>query len=266
MLFFFKKKTITIDFVVPAEFSYVAEYSPVRKASKFVPEWYRNVRPSSVNELLERGIYDRESGSFKPPETNVRGCVGIKGALTKGMIIPLWSDLLVETFKDDTSYTYYFSDGKSSMEEHKNQQLGNFSNNYYHLKLKSPWVMAASRPFEYIYLPLTYHTGLDVNYLPYPAITHTISKYNSAGVNAFIVVKKDEDRKLLIKQNSPVVHMVPITESEVKFNNVVDTDYYYKLFALHNQMKFINKGFTQKLFDKKYNDEESKCPFSRFKL
>jgi len=252
MFFNFKKSPVQIDCFVPEAYSFAAEFAPVQKASKFLPQWFRNLPVINKQSFYERDINDNVG--------NVRGCPGIISSLSRGFIVPMWSDLRIDWVNDDLKYK--FSDKISKIDYHPNEQATGFADNHWILRLMSPWILKFSRPSTITSLPLTYYHGMDSPIRTIHGLMETRSRHNYIPSTQFLLLQKSTElKKYIIDFNTPIYHFVPMGEYEYKIKCHVDTKEYNKIFlTFSSPLSFFKKGIKQLAIDKK-KEEEKSCPF-----
>lgn len=236
MFFFFKKPTVTIDAFVPDNYAFALEYAPIQKASKFLPEWFKNL--PSLNKNIDK------------VKKNVKGCPGFISSLTDGFIVPMWCDLRLEWNQED--FYYAFSDRLSAIKFHSNEQASGFLDNYWILKVESPWLFSFSKHTKINQLPLTYFLGLDYPIKTLHGSQFTRSKFNALFSNNFFIIKKSEPEKITFKFNTPFVHFTLSSEQNYKLNCHIDTKK-YNLIAntIKTQISFVRNSLWQTIMDKK---------------
>lgn len=223
MIFIFKKTTIHLDFFVDENSTYVAEYSPVLKASKLIPEWFKELQTLAPKKLL-----DDVSLIFNHAK-NVKYCPGINTTLTSGFIVPLWCDLFFES--EENNWSYQFSDKQSVLHMHSNSQMTGCFDDYHIAKIQVPWIGRSSKACAFISLPPIYHTSLDKPYREIHGFIETCSRYNILNVNSFLLFKKGSG-KTIIPLHTPLSHMIPFGGEKVEIKCHVDTKEYNRLKSL----------------------------------
>ena len=215
MLFFFKEKPIEIIAFVSEKHRYVNTFSPIIPAVKSLPAWWKQTPASYFDwEIFQERNY-------------VRSCPGILNTLTTWYIIPLWSDVALE-YNENNSYRANVADKSLNVEMHDHQQSPGFYTDYYHFKLRSPWFFKT--PVSLAYLPPLYHLPSPAPYSIMSAIVPPIGKY--AGSHVFLFAKIMNQVKLFIKQSTPILHVVPITDKKVIFRTeVADATQMSKIFS-----------------------------------
>jgi hypothetical protein len=215
MLFFFKEKPIEIIAFVREKHAYVNNFSPIVPAKKCLPAWWKQMPASHFDwESFDEKLY-------------VRSCPGILNTLTSGYIVPLWCDIALE-YNDKNSYRANVADKSLRVDIHDHSQSPGFYPDHYHFKLVSPWWFKTS--VNLAFLPPLYHLNSPACYQTMPAIVPPIGEYSASHV--FIFAKIMDSAKLFLKQNTPILHVVPMTDKKVIFRTeVADESQMSKIFS-----------------------------------
>lgn len=221
MFFFFRKPKIQIDCFVPEKFAFAANYAPIQKASKFLPPWFRELPSLSEKDYL----YNFRNGF----QRNVKGCPGIVDTIFNGFIMPSWCDLIIGW--NENEYDYHFSDEISSITQHDNHQAKGFADNFWILKLYSPWILKFNKQVTVHYAPLTYHYGMDFPMKTLHGYNALWPKTNAMFTNQFMLFKKTEPGQVLIKHNKPLLHLQIPLEYQFDIKCHVDEKEYNRLHA-----------------------------------
>lgn len=243
-MIFFKKSKIVLDCFLPESFSYVKEYAPIQSASKFYPQWWKELE-------IEHFDFDKMHAV-----TNMKSCQGFVNVFRHGFILPLWSDFSLK-IDENGFYQYSYSDMKSSLDAHPNEQAGQYYKDYYFFKIISPWLIDSNKKDLYVnVMPCIWnHTE------PTPYITpYGITNFNSnPGTNIFLLLKK-EPQKIFIDYKTPMLHFIPITEKEIVLRHHVITDIE---FNKKNSEKSIPLTFNRKQINQD-RVKQGKCPLKTF--
>jgi hypothetical protein len=233
MLFTIKKSVNQVDFFVPNEYAFAAEYAPVEKASKFIPKWYKECPHSQIEQLT------------------VKTCVGLLNHLTSGFIVPMWSEYKINW--DNKGYRWDYSDLTSSCSHHKNEEIPGFCDGYFVVKIISPWLVVFKKQTSIMFVPPVYHTGFDAPYKMVPGCQTSMSTHNIMGTNNFLFLERKENQQsMLLKHRQPLTHLVPLNDYEYKIKCHVDTEKWKKFNSIiTGGITFRKKGIYQRLLDKK---------------
>ena len=216
----------------------VFEYAKIDKATKFFPDWWRNIPKDS-------------------PTPTMKMCSGFLDLYKKSFVLPLWSDFFV-TFKDDGSFTWnYPLDTESSADWHGPHQYPNWvDKSTQHLKLISPWVIHCDEEIYFQMSPVIYSRN---NLFDWVGLSGVVEyKYqHTTHVNIFFNLK--EKKEFSIEFGEPLLFILPITERKV----IIKTHLVSKEeFALKQSIfpKSRNRYLLSKKI-KKQQEQKSGCPF-----
>jgi len=180
----------------------VRKYTPVRPASEFVPEKFKQI-PAFV---------DKQHHMVDSVKT-VRVCPGINQYMGLGYVIPAWCD--IELIPDETSENIQirYSDPNFKPDFHYKEQLNNLLDKKFSvrvpIKLDNPWRIYTAKNWSLMYVPMLYWD--DRNWEALPGITD--NDIGPLGCPINIMLK--EPKYTLIKQGEPLVQLVPIYRQEV---------------------------------------------------
>jgi hypothetical protein len=211
MLFFFKEKPIEIIAYTNDEFLTINEQSPISPAKEYFPDWWKKTPSSTFN----WDTYNVDSTS--------KSCPGIAHTLQRGFILPLWSDLAIKTQADN--FLWRYADGLSRLDHHKTNEAPGFYEDHLIFKLVSPWQVKSPVPILF-----TFPFYLFTSPLPYLTPTGIVTPVSEmVATNVFILIKKSqEESRLMIKQGTPLIHLIPLTEKKVMFRTEVLSEDEYK--------------------------------------
>ena len=211
-------------------------------AAKFLPDWYKNLKPSYQTKNAWGLQYDLPT---------VRSCYGIKKTLTNGLIVPMWTDLIIE-IKPDGTFTYQLSDSNRIIETHSKIQYGDLYQNSIMLKLVSPWAFEASKPLHaYITQPF-FHIN---SFTDFHIIPGFFNFYDLHNTNVFIFVPiKQETYKIQIPVGYPLVQYIFTEDIKLKLHHqVIPQEAYDSIHGLSriSFLKTFDKVIKFKRFLKK---------------
>ena len=243
MLFKFLEKKLTLNCFVHEKYCHLIDLHPIQPAYKFYPEWMKSV---------EKTHFDQSSLQTK---NTIRSCSGFINTFKSGYMIPMWSDLAINVDKvdNDFSYNYQFSDHKSSIDFHTNEQSGDFYKDHYILKLISPWYIDSCSDVKFLFTDCMWNNVSSPGYITPTGITNLHEKLNTS-TNIFIMLKKQK-QKLFIHAGQPMMHIIPLTErkTQLKFEILNDGEFTrFMRFGTHTT--FNRHGVNRK------RNFEGKCP------
>lgn len=220
MFWFCKPKVLDIHFFTVRED--VFNNAKPKKASEFVPEWFKNLPKPSFSENLNDPLLLRKT---------IKTCPAFLTLYASGFMFRLWSDLNVEIYGD--SYRYQFIDGKSLINSHPPKQIDGceFATTHTQIKLTNPWLMKTDEKINMLFMAPTWNDFGSGEIVVAPGSYYSYADPIEANINLFI--KKHEHRvvhQLFFGQ--PLVHVVPITDRPIKLHyHLVSEDELEKLLA-----------------------------------
>lgn len=243
---FIKKSSRTLDAFTYNSAAY--ELFPISPVQDHIPKWWKNI-PPTVNQSTPHGL--------EFPMSTIRTCVGIRDLYTKGFIIPLWSDLILET-SNDGSWRNQFSDGFTESSYHSREQIGSVMDNWIHIKFMTPWLIKDKKGTQLVWQqPLWNHYPSADFHVP-PGI---INYKNLTATNVQMFFPKTNNR-YVYDAGLPLVHLIPCVEN-VNINiktHLVTKEEYDKI---QNTSFNINWTFNNKFQKAKkiLDNKKSTCPF-----
>jgi hypothetical protein len=249
-MFLFKKKPIVVDC-----FTYnagIEEFFPISAASEYFPEWWKNL-PKEVNATYT-GIQHKMS--------SMKRCYGFIDLYKNSFIIPLWTDLLVES--DETGNFNWSASAnlaETCINTHDRSQYGPEFDNHIHMKINSPWLLTEKEGINFYFSPAFWNQIKFMNDL---YITPGIVNYKhqaTTHINCFIQKKHN---KILLESGTPMIYLTPMTDRPVVLKtHVVSYEEYNNIFTKSQySSSFVNKYKKNKNIK---DSNESKCPFGFWK-
>jgi hypothetical protein len=250
MLFFFKRKKIILD----AFTNNINYYNFARPeiASKFLPEWWKYISGhfTQVNDygmMIERDT--------------IKSCPGFVDHYKQGFMIPLWSDLNIET-DEDGSYKYFFAGAESNDDpnykqivSHPASQYGYQLENKIHLKINTPWSIVEKTGVRFVCVEPTWSyidKNFDMTILP-GNLQFQVN--TSTNVNIFLPKKS---QSIHLDYGMPLYHIIPMSENDIEFKyHLVDNETYKNLKQWSTYKFKFRKNYS---FRKKIIKE---CPFTK---
>ena len=196
----------------------IHKFFPISPAKKFIPEWFKNI-PPAVEQTA-----------------TIKHCEGFNNLYSRGWVIPMWSDLLIETDKEGW-YRYQYSGtfdsfpgsdrGAEPIDYHNSTQLGNKFPDHLHLKLLSPWIIKEK-------------TGVEINSICCDYFMKNSLSKNSRSYNE----KNLEILNFLIEESCPlnnikIIDLPLVGEESLKEKKISDD---YKNIILKLEKKIIKNN------------------------
>jgi hypothetical protein len=239
-MFFFKKPKLTVDAFCSETYKQAYQYTPIDYAHRFYPQWWKDLPKPEYN------YKDMNVGN------NMKNCVGFIDQYRKGFIIPMWTDLAIKV--EDREFSYAFADKLGEVIIHPQTQRGNFYNNHINVKINSPWFLKSKKGVYFNFLPTFWNNTEPQEYTVLPGMVEYYYQ-SSTNINTLIEIKKNQ---FTIEMNTPMVHIIPLSESEVVLKRHLISDKEFNNMKLENSYPVFNKRYYGM---KKEKDKQSKCPF-----
>lgn len=245
-MFFFKKKDVVVDAFISETYAHAYDYAPIDYAENFIPDWWKKLPRSE----LDFDIMNRKNESMK-------SCAGFIDHVNKGLIIPLWSDLMLRTDPPNL-YFFRFSDALSNCESHATSQRVGFQDDRINVKIISPWLLKSEKNVSFTFLPAFWHNDVKQDFDI--AIGTTNFYYqNSTHMNLLV----DVGKKISLKSGRPLLHLMPLTERKINLKrHLVTEQEFLRLNKRMVGMSFTSAYYKLKKHREKMESQQSKCPFS----
>lgn len=247
MFLFFKRSKVVVD-AFTCQGSVNSLY-PLTTANKCLPQWWKNTPKEFVPPKQENKVVI--------PGNTARRCSGIIDYYNKNnIVIPMWSDLVLEYGPQDWKYAY--ADGISVLLRHEQEMRGSYMPEYEHFKIASPWRIEEKSGIKFHYSQIFYNFDDPGSVLFPPAIVNY--KYQHSTEINFMLRRPAVIKTFKVEAGQPLVMLTPLTEKEV----VVKT--HLISFEEHTQRFMWMSSFHGHYNKEKkiLQEKEKKCPF-RFK-
>lgn len=226
---FLRSNKVTVDLYTYRQDVY--DYARPLESKHFLPEWWKNLQ----------GVV-QEQHKFAPTAT-MRHCKGFVDQFMAGFMVPMWTDLLVETSPIGAlDYRWEFADGMSTAVIHQAMLRGGFlsEKEYSHLKVMVPWVIECSEPgLKWILQQPTWN----MDGIPYitPSGVVSFDHQHSCHVNMF-AIKRDQAHKFMVEAGQPLIQLIPMSMKKVELRcHVVSREEYDRRSASSVQTTFVKK-------------------------
>lgn len=218
---FNKPKTITVDAFVDNES--INHYTPIVEARKILPEWWKQMS-GLTDAYAPNGVY-YQGGTIKR-------CDSILKLLTSGFVIPLWSDLILET-SERREFRSIWSDGSNLPVALQGQnQAGPMLSQHLHIKIHSPWFIQERTGVHWQFTQPDYHIAqhmFDLRVIPGQL---EFREQYSSHINTFMPVR---DARIELSRGMPLAHLIPLSDQPVKVRtHVLSSEEYRKLAQVTN--------------------------------
>ncbi len=234
--FFFKKPKIYIDCFTSNLNAF--ELFPIQESVNFYPDWWKTL-PKTHTSIAEEGI------EIQRP--TMKSCDGFTALYQKGFMIPLWSDLVIET--QQNGYRYRFADDTSDISSHDFNQMSKEFMAYIHFKITSPWRIREKEGIKFLFFQPSYnHIRTLLEWHVVPGMVDF--KYQYATNINFLTAK---NRRFELSAGLPLVHLVPLTEKEIVVRtHIVDKNNHDEMKLFNDMYPFFSGSYRKikKIIDK----------------
>ena len=201
---FVKRSTITVDCFTHN--SAIHKFFPIMLANEAFPEWWKSMKATIP--IDRYGI--------KHDSATIKRCDGLNGLYQHGIVIPLWSDLILET-NNEGGYRYlYSSEENAPITCHSKAQFNNHFDNLVHVKIQSPWLIEEKTGVKFHYGQAAWsllNYSADLNIVP--AIINFKDQLGSH-INLFMPRKEN---RIELSASQPLVHIIPLSDKKIILKN-----------------------------------------------
>lgn len=237
MLFKFPQKKIVLDCFTPSEIT--IKSAPIDFAIKHMPDWWKELEPTYMNELAPAGT--------------MKSCIGMIDFYKYSVAIPLWSDLAISV--QNKQYGWQFSDAATKGQVHRLEveATGFMPKGYGHLKIITPWVFSCKEDIKWVWSTPLYNLNENPDIVIPPGIVN-YRHQNSTNINMLFDIS--QDRKMIIKLGSPLAIITPMSDRKVEIvRHLISKEEYDN--KVRNNLAFVRKYEKIKELTEKF----SSCPF-----
>ena len=155
---------------------------------------------------------------------------------------------------------YQFGDYSTNTSQHSPEEWNTYGDDtkFIHIKIISPWKCKSKSDTKIYFTAPTWNHPLDV---PYKILSGVVDYKYQYATHINMMVDLSVNNNLMIKQSTPMAHLMPLTDKEVVVkNHLIDKKEYDNLYTSFTFTDFykINKRRIEK-------EEKSKCPFGFLK-
>ena len=249
---FIKRKKIVVDcFTTNID---AHDVFPIQLAHKFYPNWWKKL-PSSFPVETTNGV--------QMEQKTMKACSGFINHYQKGFVLPLWSDVVIQTQADamGNSYSYQYADGHSEVGVHPVDQMGREFESLVHVKLVSPWRIREKTGVEFMYMEPTWNYPGDLCSMSTPPGTIEYKYQHTSSVNMFL----QKGRKYSFSAGRAMAHIIPLSDKDVEVKchlvSPLEMDNEVRR-VMHQGFPFFHNGYPEKKKRQIALQETKKCPFS----
>lgn len=201
--FFFKKKEVTVDFFTDVATVYNTA-KPVNSA-KILPQWFKSM-PKSYD------AHNEFVGNYKLP--TMKSCQGIIDYYKNSIVLPIWSDFILDVTPED--YGYLFSSSDFNIEQHSHKQTHNAFNNYHHAKFINPWGVKCKSNIDFLVVEPFWNSSTNTNRFENFHIFSGCVNFKYVFCAHINVLIKKTHARIEFSLGEPFVHIFPLTDKKIK--------------------------------------------------
>jgi hypothetical protein len=242
--FFIKRSKVVIDCFTNNLNAF--DYFPIKESKNFYPEWWKSA---------SKTYPVTEPSGIVIDKATIKSCDGFIDLYQQGFMLPLWSDLIVET--NAGGFKYSFADDISEIGSHDYNQMTTEFIQYTHFKILSPWGIREKQGVKFMFMQPSYnHVKTLTNWHVLPGVVDF--KHQHATHINFIA---HQSRRYQIVAGHPLAHIIPLTDKEVELKlHVVDPTNPEHQRVKNNFYPFF-KGSHKKIKKLVSEKEKASCPF-----
>lgn len=224
-MFFIKNSKIHLDCFTDIEI--YATDNPIKKASHFIPNWWKNLpnRKTSIVNGIEKEL------------PTMKGCTGFLDLFSRGLIIPMWTDLYL---KVENNRHNCLMKNPSPTSTHPSYMFNDQYKNHVHLKIETPWILKEKTGAKFFFTGCVWNT---LEQYPKLTILPGVDEYKnqySTNINAFLSLE-NQPYQYNIDAGTPIIHIIPLSEKTVVPHvHVLDSVEMKKLRGSELNYKFTN--------------------------
>lgn len=182
-----------------------------KPASKFIPDWWKTTPAFPTQAFIEGRIAG-----------NVKVCPSFPDYFSKGFIVPMWTDSILQVDTDEEGkdiWRWRTSSNLFSWQNHeKYQYLEDVPHTYFGkesyfvFKTRVPWFVFTPSGYSLYQLPPFFHFNEDFSVIPGVRDTDI---YHEMNIQLVIHSKKKE---IFIPRGMPLAHFIPFKREKLDLN------------------------------------------------
>lgn len=216
----------------------------IDQALKYIPKWWKDL----PTDLMNKNMFVSET-----PASTMKGCTGFIDFYKNGFIMPLWTDIIINT--SESNYSYQCADDKSLILDHDAIQYNNTFKFLHHLKLLSVWTIKCKEAINFMWNSPFWSNNDNENIFNNVFIIPGVLNFKyqtNTNVNMFITKKPN---RIFLEAGKPLVYLIPNTEKKITLKHHHVSKDEFEKYQSHN-FAFKLDGLRRK----KYIQHQT-CPF-----
>lgn len=191
----------------------LAEFLPVTKLSRSLPDWWRDL-PSTF-EPPQPPTNAKSPPSAPRPLTQLssKHCYAMQETFKNGLGIPLWADHTISLTPDGRANAMAPGKGKPGTQHPPPQFTGMLAPNALHFKFHSPWWLVAKKPVHFWMCHPFYHQRDPFRYHAMPG---SVEYRNQHSTNVNVTFRKPSTPiDIQFNAGEMVCYLIPMTDVRV---------------------------------------------------
>jgi hypothetical protein len=236
----FKKKKIVVDCFTSNVNAY--DLFPIKESKEFYPEWWKNLPKIEPTENKNGMLINR---------SNMKRCEGFMSLYQQGFIIPLWSDVVIQT--QAVNCLFEFADGISNLTHHGGDQLSQEWYNYVHAKFESPWRIQEKTGVKFAFIQPSWNTPRDLMFSHTPPGVIDFKYQHTSSINIFLLKSKRYEWSAGL----PLAQLLPLSENNIELKTHFVSDNELNVSRVMNR----NLPFFESAYRKLKKIKQGQCPY-----
>lgn len=178
---------------------------------KFAPSWFKNLSPTIMTE---------EPSGIKVYRSTVKTCPAIKNTFTSGIIIPLWTDIILLIDLQKNIFNYKCADNTTNISFHAPELRTGFYENHLNVKINSPHRIICNNETNFLF---TSPLNREESNPEIKIVSGILNFYDQSAtnINLFIPLKKQHQTyQYLLKAGTPIVQIFPLLSEQIYLEHI----------------------------------------------
>jgi hypothetical protein len=198
------------------------KYFQLQQANKYIPDWFKKVPTSFMAPIVDDMHIERPT---------MKQCVGLTDLYNKGFMIPLWSDVVIET--NEISCRYAYADGESKLDQHAPQQMGQLTYGNIHGKLLNPWKLKTDSDVDFLWSQPSYN--LHEHFRKFHVLPGIVNYKHQHATHINIMMQPNT--RIELEAGTPLAHIIPLTDEKVTITHHLVTQQDWDAMAVYPAWK-----------------------------
>jgi hypothetical protein len=265
-MFIFKNKEISIDCFTCIDA--INRHTPIDYTHKFIPDWWKDIVPfkSSPFKFKKTPVIQGHQGHELVQDKNMKTCNGFIDFFRSGFTIPLWSSFVAKSENGVFKFDFALKIPaiiEGGISHPRMQYPGFMDDNYYHLKMLSPWIITTKSDVNWTWVPHVWNFKTPEDMIILPG-TLNFKNQCTSNINAMFNLKNFKE--ILLEPGQAMVNVIPQSDKKIKIHtHTVSVPEWNNIYAKHNGR--LNMFFSKRLNKALALERESEarknkgCPF-----